>query len=146
MLFSLSIRIVKFPWISCNASNPFLKDINIKLNSRFSIQWVENSVGSNISNFELLRTWEAELRTLSNPGLSTKNELRTLLNPCKLSELRTCSARYRSNPRPNLEKPNFEPFWTQVRQLKSNCKTTRTLQKSQTSNPWTGFDPTLIGT
>ena len=34
ILFSLSIQIVKFPWISCNASNPFLKDI-FKLNSRF---------------------------------------------------------------------------------------------------------------
>ena len=46
----------------------------------------ETSVGSNpkITNFELLRTLEVELRTLSNPGLPTKTELRTHPNPPKI--------------------------------------------------------------
>ena len=39
--------------------------------------------------------------------------------------------------------PNFEPFRTQVCQPKPNYKPTRTLQKSRTPNPRTGFDPTL---
>ena len=47
---------------------------------------VKNSVGSNpkITNFELLRTLEVELRTLSNPGSPTKTELRTHPNPPKM--------------------------------------------------------------
>ena len=47
---------------------------------------VHSSVGSNpkITNFELLRTLEVELRTLSNPGLPTKTELRTHPNPPKI--------------------------------------------------------------
>ena len=47
---------------------------------------LETSVGSNpkITNFELLRTLEVELRTLSNPGLPTKTELQTHPNPPKI--------------------------------------------------------------
>ena len=95
-----------------------------------------------------------ELRTVSNltcqtsnsfePRFVHQNRTSNPFEPCKMSELRTFLARNRSNPSPNLEKPNFEPFRTQVRQLKSNYEPTRTLQKSRTSNPRTGFDPTLF--
>ena len=58
-----------------------------------------------------LRTWQIELWSLSNPCSSTNKP-----------ELRTCLARNGLNPSPNLEKPNFEPFWTL---LKLNYKPTR---------------------
>jgi hypothetical protein len=48
------------------------------------------------------------------------------------------------NSGPNLEKPNFEPFRTQVCLSKLNYEPTRTLQKSWTLNPQTGFNPTLL--
>ena len=41
---------------------------------------------------------------------------------------------------------NFEPFRTQACQPKLNYEPTRTLQKSRTPNPRTGFDPTLNNT
>ena len=98
----------------------------------------------NMINFELLRTGQVELRTHSNPGLSTKTELWTQSNPYKKPELRNCSARNGPKPGPNPEKPKFKPFRTQVRLPKPNTKPTRTLQKSQTSNLRTRFDPNTI--
>ena len=77
-----------------------------------------------------------ELRTHSNPSLSTKTEIKTLSNPYKKPELQICSAKNRPNPGPNLEKPNFKPFRTQVRLPKSNYKPTRTLHKSRTLNTY----------
>ena len=67
-----------------------------------------------IKNIELLRIWYVKLWTHSIPGLSTKTDLQTLFNPSKKPELRTCLARNRPNLGPNLEKPNFKPFRTQV--------------------------------
>ena len=69
------------------------------------------SIGSNpnIMNFELLRTWQAELRTHSNPGSFTKTELRTLSNPSKCL--------------------NFELFWHEIGQTQAQ------IWKNRTSNP-----------
>ena len=77
----------------------------------------------NITNFELLRTEQVELRThFKKSGSSTKSELRTLSNSSKKPKLQTCLARNRPNPGPNMEKPNFEPLQTQVYLPKSNSE------------------------
>ena len=116
-----------------------LKKISLERNVENFDYWIQISVGSNtnITKFELLRT-------LSNPGSSTKTELWTISNPSKEPELQTCSARNGVNPGTNLEKHNFEPFQIQFHLFKSNYKPTWTLKKSRTLNPRTGFDPTLI--
>ena len=71
------------------------------------------SVGSNpnITNFELLQTWQVELQTYSNPGSSTKTKLQTLSKPSKKPKPWTCLARYGPNPGPHPEKLNYE-VWT----------------------------------
>ena len=60
-------------------------------------------------NFELLQTWQVELRIQSNPGWLTITKYWTLSNRYKKPEFQTCSSRNRPNSGPNLEKPNFEP-------------------------------------
>ena len=69
--------------------------------------FIYNSVGlkPNIANFKLLQTWHVELQTHSNPGLSSKTELRTHSNSFKKPKLWTCLAQVR------LPKPNYEPTW-----------------------------------
>ena len=94
-------------------------------------------------NFELLRTWLVGLWTHSNPSSSTKTELRIHSNPSKKPELQSYLARNRLNSGPNLEKQNFKLFWSQVRLPKPNYEPTQTLQKYQTLNPRTRFDPSL---
>ena len=78
------------------------------------------------------------------PRLVYQNRTSKSHEPLQKTKLWTCSTRNGLNPGPNLQKPKFEPFHTQVRLLKSNYEPTRTLYKSRTSNPQTGFDPTLI--
>ena len=60
--------------------------LNFFFKSLFLYLGIGTSVGSNpkITNFELLRTLEVELRTLPNPGSPTKTELRTHPNPPKI--------------------------------------------------------------
>ena len=65
-------------------------------------------------------------------------------NPFKKLELRTCSIRNRPNSGPNLEKQNFEPFWTQVRLQKLNYEPNWNLQTTWILNLWTEFNPTLV--
>ena len=81
MLKTKYIFIPLLCWSDFIISNCFSFYKNV--NCRF---WAPTSVGSNpkITNFELLRTLEVELRTLSNPGLPTKTELRTHPNPPKI--------------------------------------------------------------
>ena len=82
--------------------------------------------------------------THSNPNSSTKTELRTHSNPFKNPKLWTCSARTWPNPGLYLDKTNFKLFQTHVHQQKPNYESEWTLQKSQTPNPRTGFNPTLV--
>ena len=107
---------------------------------------VDSCVGPNpnIMKFEPLWTWQVEHQTHSNPGLSTKTELWTNSNTSKKLKFRTCSARIRPNPGLNLEKLNFQPFWTHVHLPKLKYEPSRTLQKSRTLNPCFGFDPIRI--
>ena len=99
----------------------------LQINQKSSFQVMEQSnVGSNpnIMNFELLRTWQVELWTHSNPGLSTKTELLTYLNLFK---------------KPN----NFEPVQPETSRTKTQIWKNQTLNHSklrfvyqnQTMNP-----------
>ena len=74
-------------------------------------------MNQNKTNFELFWTLHVELRTLLNPGLSTKTKLQTLLNPSKC--------------------PNFELFWPEIVQTQDtkSVKTgLRTLPNPGSSN------------
>ena len=119
----------------------------------FSTTSFPTSVGSNpkIMNSELLQTLEVELRTLSNPGLPTKTELRTHPNPPKIQnseptnpttinilENQNNKHQTASNPRGwtlNHSEPRF-----------ANHNRTTNPPKIPNSDPRTGFDPTLFPT
>ena len=79
-------------------------------------------------NFELLWTWQIDLRTHSKPGLSTKAILSTYGNPLKKPKPGTCSAGNWLKLGPNLEKLNFKLFQIHVRLPKPKYKPAGTLE------------------
>ena len=115
---------------------------SLNIHCKATVTLTAFSVGSNpnIPNFELLWTWQVELRTHSNPGSLTKTELRTYSNSSKKSELQTCLVRIWPNPGPNPEKTKVQTFLNPGLSTKTEL---RTLQKSWTLNPRTGSDLTL---
>ena len=83
---------------------------------------ISNSVGSNpnIMNFKLLWTWQVKLRTQACPP---RPNYETYTNSFKKPELRTCLAKNRPNPGPNLENRI------------SNPSESRFIYQNRTTNP-----------